>query len=134
VCRAVRAAASHGSEEVAERAIAEEVQALVGDFEMYRAGVFTHAAARAASMLAFLFQVRGSGDEAFLHHSLDDLLNELLELLPCRFLVGIRRIAKELLQRVLRQHPPLNSASRIASWSACIVRSSSPSDGRPTGC
>ena len=55
-------------------------------------------------MLAFLLEIGRAGDEPLLHHLLDDLLDEILELLPRLFLVAVRRLAEQLLQRLFRQH------------------------------
>ena len=46
----------------------------------------------------------GAGDEALLHHAVDDLLDQILELLARRFLIAVGRLAEQLLQRLLRQH------------------------------
>src|SRR6266850_7156780 len=129
------AAAADRAEQVAQRAVAEEVERLVGDLELHRTGVFADAAAGAAAMLALLLEVRRGGHESLLHHLVDDLLDEILELLARLLLVAVRRLAEQLLQRVLRQHaaaeerfenrvvqrlhrPVLVAGGRIAPWIA----------------
>ena len=98
------AAAAHGTEQIAQRPIAEEVERLVGDLELDRAGVLAHAAAGAAPMLALGLEIRRAGDEALFHHALDDLLDEIFELLPRLFLIAVGRFAEQLLHRLFRQH------------------------------
>jgi len=98
------AAAADRAKEVAKSAVAEKVERLVGDFEGDRAGVFAHAAAGSAAMLALRLEVGRVGNEPLFHHPLDDLLNQILELLPRLLLVAVRRFAEQLLQRLLRQH------------------------------
>jgi len=123
------------SEQVAQRAIAEEIKALVGDLELDRTGVFSRAAANAPPMLALALEIRRARDESLLHHPLDDLLDQLLELLPRGFLVRVGRVAEQSLQRLLRQNPAaeqrlenrivqrlhravLAAAERVAPWIA----------------
>src|SRR5205085_8500563 len=77
---AARTAAADGPEQVAQGAIAEEIERLVGDLEFHRAAVFAVSASAAATMFALVFKVRRLGDEPLVHHLLHDLLNELLQL------------------------------------------------------
>src|SRR5215831_9101130 len=100
------AAAADRAEQVAQRAIAEEVERLVGDLELHRTRVLAHAAAGALAPLALLIEVRRAGDEPLLHHLVDDLLDQILELLPRLLLIAVRRFAEQLLQRLFRQHAP----------------------------
>ena len=97
-------AASDRAQQIAQRAIAEEVERLVGDFEFHRRRAVVEAAARALSPLAFLLQVGGARDEPLFHHALDDLLNEILELLARLLLVAVGRLTEELLDGLVRQH------------------------------
>ena len=97
-------AAAHRTQEVAKGAIAEEVERLVGDLEFHGAGVLAEPAAGAAPLLTLAFEIGRAGDEALLHHAVDDLLDQILELLPRRFLIAVGRFAEQLLQRFLRQH------------------------------
>ncbi len=97
------AAAPHRAEQVAQGAVAEEIQTLVGDLELDRAGVLAKAAAGALAVLALGLEIRRARDEPLFHHPLDDLLNQILELLARRFLIGVGRIAEQLLQRLFRQ-------------------------------
>ena len=101
---AAGAAAADRAEQIAQRTVAEKVERLVGDLELHRSGVLADAAARAAAMLAFLLEIGRAGDEPLFHHPLDDLLDQILELLPRLLLVAVRRFAEQLLQRLFRQH------------------------------
>ena len=92
-----RAAAAHRAEQIAQRAVAQEVQRLVGDLELHAAGVLADAAAGARAPLALGLEVRRAGDEAALHHAVDDLLDEVLELLAHAFLIAVGRLAEQLL-------------------------------------
>src|SRR5688500_6855479 len=55
-------------------------------------------------MLGLGVVVGSIGDEPLLHHAFDDLLDELFELLACRLLIAVRRLAQQLLQRLVREH------------------------------
>jgi hypothetical protein len=98
-----RAAAADRAEQIAQRAVAEKVERLVGDLELHRAGILAQAAAGAAAMLPLALQIRRPGHEALLHHLLDDLLDQILELLPRAFLIAVGRFAEQLLQRIIRE-------------------------------
>ena len=78
---AAEAALAERAEQIAQRAIAEKIQALVGHFEPRRRRVGTEAAAGAArlALRALGLQIGRRRDEAFLHHPLDDVLDQLLE-------------------------------------------------------
>jgi hypothetical protein len=54
-------------------------------------------------MFALLLEIGRAGDEALLHHPLDDLLNQILELLPRALLIAVGRLAEQLLKRLFRQ-------------------------------
>ncbi len=101
-----RAAAAHRAEQVAERPVAEEVERLVGDLELHPAVVLADAAAGPAPVLALGLEVRRAGDEAALHHAVDDLLDQVLELLAHAFLIAVGRLAEQPLHRFVRQHAP----------------------------
>ena len=90
-----------------KRAIAEKIQALVGDLEPRRGRVGTEpsAAALRLAVRAIRFQVGRRRDEAFLHHAIDDVLDQLLELRSGVRLIGVGRIAEQTLDRFLGQHP-----------------------------
>ena len=98
------AAATDRAEQVAERAIAEKVQRLVGHLEGDGSGIVADPAAGTPPEFALLVEVRRRRDEALLHHPLDDLLNEILDLLAGRFLVAVSRLTEQPLQRLLGQH------------------------------
>ena len=127
------AASAHRTEEIPQGAIPEKIERLVGYLERDWPCVLADPAARASPVLALVLEVWRGGDEALLHHAVDDLLDQLFELLPRGLLIAVGRLAQELLQRILRQHAALNNASSMASCSACMVRSSSSSDGSPHG-
>ena len=103
---AAQAALADRAEQIAQRAIAEKIEALVGHFEPRRRRVGTEAAAGAArlALRALRLQIGRRRDEAFLHHPLDDVLDQLLELRSGVGLIGIRGIAEQALERFLRQH------------------------------
>ena len=99
-----RAAAAHRAEQIAQRAVAQEVERLVGDLELDAAGVLADAAASARAALALGLEIRRAGDEPALHHAVDDLLDQILELLAHAFLVAVGRLAEQLLHRLVGQH------------------------------
>ena len=109
---AAEAALAERAEQIAQRAIAEKIQALVGDFEPRRRRVGTEAAAGAArlALRALGLQIGRRRDEAFLHHPIDDVLDELLELRSGVGLIGVRGIAKQALERLFRQHTAVEQA------------------------
>ena len=96
------AALAERPEQIAQRAVAEEVERLVGDFELHGRLIGAGAAARAA--LALAFEVGRRGDIPLLAHALDDLLNQFLELGAGLFLIAVSRIAEQPLDRFVRQH------------------------------
>ena len=55
-------------------------------------------------MLALLVEIRRAGDEALLHHALDDLLDQILDLLSRAFLIAVSGLAEQLLDRLVREH------------------------------
>src|SRR5689334_17957372 len=92
-------AAPHRTQGIAQRTVAEEVERLVGDLELYRPAVLTHSATLAAlALLLFGVEIGRRRDEALFHHPLDDLLNQILELLARLFLIAVRGLAEQLLQ------------------------------------
>ncbi len=86
-------------------------------------------------MIPLAIEVRRAGDEALLHHPLDDLLDQVLELLPRAFLVAVGRLAEQLLQRVLRQHAAAEQRleDRVVQRLHRPVLVAGRTD-RPTGC
>jgi hypothetical protein len=97
------AALAQGTEQIAQRAVAEEVERLVGDFEGDRL-LAALAGAAAAAAFALLAEVGRHRDVAFLTHALDDLLNQFLELRTRVALIAVGRIAEQPLDALLRQH------------------------------
>ena len=97
------AALAERAEQIAQRAVAEEVERLVGDFEGDRRLIRAEAAAPLPA-LALGVEIRRRRDVAFLRHPLDDLLNQFLELRPRIALIRVGRIAEQPLDRFLRQH------------------------------
>src|SRR5262249_21126978 len=98
---ASRVALAERAEQIAERAIAEEVEALVGHLELDGRQVAALAAGPAFALHALGVEVGMRGDVAPFPHPLDDLLDQLLDL---RLAIRIRRIAEQALERLLRQH------------------------------
>src|SRR5207245_388451 len=95
------AALTKRSEQVAQRAVAQEVERLVGHLEGGRWLVGSLSAAAPLTPLALGLQVRRRGDVAFLTHALDDLLDQLFELGAHPVLIAVRRIAQQFLERLL---------------------------------
>ena len=93
------AALAERAEQIAQGAVAEEVDGLVGRLERRRRPVRA-VAAQAFAPLALGVEVRAAGDVALLLHLLDDVVDELLDL---RRRVGVGRIAEQLLDRLRRQ-------------------------------
>jgi hypothetical protein len=94
------AALAQRAEQIAQGAVAEEVDGLVGGLERRWGPVRTLAAALALAPLTFGVEVRAAGDVALLLHLLDDLLDQLLDL---RGGVGVGWIAEQLLDGIGRQ-------------------------------
>src|SRR5439155_11155830 len=98
------AALAQRAEQIAQRAVAEKVERLVGDLEGDRRLVRAVPARASLPPLALRVQIGRRGDVALLGHALDDLLNELLELRARVRLIAVGRIAEQPLDRFLRQH------------------------------
>jgi len=98
------AALAERPEQVAQRAIAEEVERLVGHLEGDRRLVGSVSTRPPLPALALGVQIGRRGDVALLRHPLDDLLNQLLELRSRVRLIAVRRIAEQPLDRFLREH------------------------------
>ena len=98
------AAASHRAEQVAQGAIAQEVERLVGDLERDTRASSPSPPAPALPIHALAVQVGRVGDEAALHHAVDDLLDQVLELLRAPVLVAVGRLAEQTVQRLVGQH------------------------------
>ena len=97
------AALAERAEQIAQRAVAEKVERLVGDLE----GDLVPASSPPPAPLAPLalgLEIRRHRDVALLGHPLDDLLNQLFELRARVGLIAVGRIAEQLLDRLLRQH------------------------------
>src|SRR5262245_58489788 len=98
------AALAERPEQIAKSPIPQEIKRLVRDLERHRRLVGALPAAATAATLTFGVEVRRRRDVAFLAHSLDDLLNELFELRTDTFLIAIRWVAEQPLNRLFRQH------------------------------
>ena len=99
------AALAERPEQIAQRAVAEEVERLVGDLEGDRPGCRgPWPAACPCRRSRSAFEVGRRRDVALLRHALDDLLNQLFELRPRVALIAVGRIAQQPLDRFLRQH------------------------------
>ena len=97
------AALAERPEQIAQGAITEEVERLVGDFEGDRRLIRTLPAAASLAPFAFALQIRRRGDVAFVGHAFDDLLDQLLELRACFVLIAVGGIAEQALNRFSRQ-------------------------------
>ena len=98
------AAAPDRAEQITERAVAEEVERLVGHFEVDGPGGLSVRAALAAPLLAFPVEVGGLGDEALFHQLLDELLDQVLELLARALLVAVGRLAEQPVELFVGEH------------------------------
>ncbi len=100
-----QAALAERPEQIAQGAVAQEIQALVGHFKAAGRRVRSCVAAGSPrAQCACRLQVRGRRDEALFHHPIDDVLNELLQLRARIPLIRVRRISHQPLERLLRQH------------------------------
>ncbi len=103
------AALAERAEQIAQRAVAQKVERLVGDFELDLAAgpglVACLTCSRAAPLaaLALGLEIRRHRDVALVGHPLDDLLNQLFELGARVGLIAVGGIAQELLDRLFRQ-------------------------------
>ena len=98
------AALAERTEQIAQRAVAEKVERLVGDLEGDRRLIRPVAGAAALAPLALAVQIGRCGDVAFVGHALDDLLDQILELRARLVLIAVGRVAKQPFDRLLRQH------------------------------
>ena len=100
------AALAERAEEIPQRAVAEEIERLVGDRELCRRlDVVPMAPAGAAALPlgARGVEIRRHRDVALVRHALDDLLDQFFELRPGIALIGVGRIAEQPLDRFFRQ-------------------------------
>ena len=97
------AAVAGGAEQIAQRAVAEKIQRLVGDLELHLARFTVAATALGAARLLGV-EIRRSRDVAGLLHALDDLLDQLLQLIAHLLLAAFGLVAEHFLERVFRQH------------------------------
>ncbi len=97
------AAVTGGAEQIAQRAVAEEVQRLVGDFELDLGRLAVVAAAHRAPCL-FGLEIGRRRNVARLLHAFDDLLDQLFELLARGVFVALGRVTEHLLEEIVRQH------------------------------
>ena len=104
---AAEAALAERAEQIAQRAIAEEIEALVGHLEPRRRRIGSEPASGAGRLPvgARRFEIGGRRDEALLHHAIDDVLNQLFELRARVGLIGVGGIAQQALERLFGQHP-----------------------------
>ena len=100
---AAEAALAERAEQIAQRAVAEEVERLVGDLEGDRPLSLAAVAGPTCpcAPLALGVQVGRRRDVALFRHALDDLLDQLFELRPRVGLIAVGRIAEQPLDRVL---------------------------------
>jgi len=101
---APEAALAERAEQIAQGAVAEEVERLVGHLEGHGRLIGPVAAGASLTPLALGFEIRRRRDVAFLRHPLDDLLDQLFELRARIALIGVGRIAKQPLDRLLGQN------------------------------
>ena len=97
------AALAERPEQIAQRAVAEEVERLVGDLEGDRRLIRALAAAAALPAFALAVEIGRRRDVAFVGHPLDDLLDQLLELRPRFILIAVGGIAEQARDRFFRQ-------------------------------
>ena len=102
---AAEAALAERAEQVAQRAVAEEVEALVGDLEAVLLGVVHPAAATLAlALLALGVEVGRAAEIALRLQLLDDLLDQRVE--PLLRVFGVAPVLPEQpLERLVRHHP-----------------------------
>jgi hypothetical protein len=98
------AALAQRSEQVAQRPVTEEVERLVGDFELGRLRRVGTAAAAALAPLTLRLEVGRRRDIAFFRHPIDDLLDQFFQLRSCVRLIAIRRIAEQPFDGFFGQH------------------------------
>jgi len=98
---AAEAALAERAEQIAQGAVAQKIDRLVGDLEARRPLLALAHAARPLTPLPLRLGIRRGRDVAVLLHPLHDLLDQLFEPL---LRLGVRLVAEQLLQRVLRQH------------------------------
>ena len=91
------------AEQIAQCAVAEKIERLVGDLELHLAG-FAFAAATHGAAGLFRLEVGRGGDVARLLHLLDDLLDQLLELIAHVLLVAFGLVAEHLFEHILGEH------------------------------
>jgi len=95
------AALAERSQQVAQRAVAEEVQRLVGDLEGDLWLILPAAALTTSPPLGL--EIGRCRNVALFAHPLDDLLNQLLELGPHLLLIAVRRVAQQPFDRFFGQ-------------------------------
>ena len=127
------AAVADRAEQIAQRLEAEKVERLVGDLEGHAVRWRRPAAALRAA-LPFALEIGRRRDVARFLHPLDDLLDQLLELLPHLLLIAVGRIAEQLFEHVGRQH----AAAEERLENRVVQRLHRPvvsrRTDRPTGC
>ena len=100
------AALAERPQQIAQRAVAEEIERLVGDLEGDLPLSLAPVTRSDLPLPPFALgvQVGRRRDVALFRHALDDLLNELFELRPRVGLIAVGRVAQQPLDRVLRKH------------------------------
>ena len=100
---AAGAAVSRRAQQIAQRAIPEKIERLVGDLELhFRRFAFAAATHRPAGLLRL--EVGRRGDVARLLHLVDDLLDQLLELIAHLLLAALGLVAEHLFEQIVGQH------------------------------
>ena len=99
------AALAERTEQIAQRAVAEKVERLVGDLERRRRLILsTLALAASLPPFALGLEIRRRGDVALFRHAFDDLLDQLFQLRARVLLIAVRGIAQQPLDCFFRQH------------------------------
>ena len=104
-----RAAVAGRAEQIAQRSVAEEIERLVGDFELDLAGLAVATAAHRAACL-FRFQIWRRRNVAGLLHPLDDLLDQFFELVARLLLVALGGLAEHFLEVFKTFYGPMHKA------------------------
>ena len=98
------AALAERPEQIAQRAVSEKIERLVGDLERHRRLVRSLAAAASLTPLALALEIRRRRDVALVGHPLDDLLDQLFELRARLVLIAVGGVAEQPFDGLFRQH------------------------------
>src|SRR5687767_15038318 len=99
-----RAAMTGRSQQIAQRAVAEEIESLVGHLEFHLRRLTLAAPTHRAPCLLRL-EIGRRRDVARFLHLLDDLLNQLLELIAHLLFAAFGLVAEHPLEQIVGQHP-----------------------------